>query len=80
MMLNSVNTEEQISQYENERIAERHGDRLEALMNLAFLMRNDIERPENLRSYLQLMDGVLKKMTEDFPYEGMSKRPNRPNA
>jgi hypothetical protein len=49
-------------------------------MNLAFLMRNDIERPENLRSYLQLMDGVLKKMTEDFPYEGMSKRPNRPNA
>ena len=80
MMLNSVNTEEQISQYENERIAERHGDRLEALMNLAFLMRNDIERPENLRSYLQLMDGVLQKMTEDFPYEGMSKRPNRPNA
>ena len=34
-------------------------ERLEALQNLAFLMRIDVTKPENLTLYLQYMDRIL---------------------
>jgi hypothetical protein len=42
-----------------------YADRLEALLNLAFLMRNDIDRKEKLRQYLQYMDVILERMAKD---------------
>ena len=47
------------------RRADVYADRLEALMNLAFLMRTDIDRKENLREYLQYMDVILERMARD---------------
>jgi hypothetical protein len=45
--------------------ADVHADRLEALLNLAFLMRADIDRKDNLREYLRYMDVILEGMTKD---------------
>jgi hypothetical protein len=42
-----------------------YADRLEALLNLAFLMRNDIDRKEKLRQYLRYMDVILERMAKD---------------
>ena len=47
------------------RRANVHADRLEALLNLAFLMRVDIDRKENLREYLRYMDVILEAMARD---------------
>jgi hypothetical protein len=47
------------------RLADIHADRLEALLNLAFLMRADIDRKENLREYLRHMDVILEGMAKD---------------
>jgi hypothetical protein len=47
------------------RRADLHADRLEALLNLAFLMRADIDRKDNLREYLRYMDVILEGMTKD---------------
>ena len=44
---------------------EAAADRMEALRNLAFLMREDMQSQENLRMYLQLMDRVLDGMMDD---------------
>jgi hypothetical protein len=38
---------------------------VEALLNLAFLMRADIDRKENLREYLRYMDVILEGMAKD---------------
>ena len=40
-------------------------DRLDALKNLAFLMRVDIDQRESLTEYLQYMDLVLERMQEE---------------
>lgn len=40
-------------------------ERLDALKNLAFLMRMDIDRRESLKEYLQCMDMVLERMREE---------------
>ena len=40
-------------------------DRLDALKNLAFLMRMDIDERESLTRYLQYMDLVLERMQEE---------------
>jgi hypothetical protein len=40
-------------------------DRLDALKNLAFLMRIDIDERESLTEYLQYMDLVLERMQEE---------------
>jgi len=40
-------------------------DRLEALVNLAFLLRNDIGSREKTEIYLDIMDRVLASMTSD---------------
>jgi hypothetical protein len=45
--------------------ADVHADRLEALLNLTFLMRADIDRKENLREYLRYMDVILEGMAKD---------------
>jgi hypothetical protein len=47
------------------RRADLHADRVEALLNLAFLMRADIDRKDNLREYLRYMDVILEGMTKD---------------
>ena len=47
------------------RLADVQADRLEALLNLAFLMRVDIDRKENLREYLRYMDVILEAMARD---------------
>ena len=47
------------------RLADVHADRLEALLNLAFLMRVDIDRKDNLREYLGYMDTILERMARD---------------
>ena len=41
-------------------------DRLEALRNLTYLMRVDMDDRENLRMYLSLMDRVLDGMMDDY--------------
>jgi hypothetical protein len=50
---------------DREWLADMYADRLEALLNLAFLMRNDIDRKEKLRQYLQYMDVILERMAKD---------------
>lgn len=47
------------------RLADAYVDRLEALTNLAFLMRADIDRQERLREYLRYMDMVIEGMKMD---------------
>jgi len=47
------------------RSADLYADRLDALRNLTFLMRVDIDRREQLKGYLQYMDTILKGMTEE---------------
>ena len=51
---------ENISRAERLRTLDVHMDRLEALQNLAFLMRIDVTKPENLTLYLQYMDRILE--------------------
>jgi hypothetical protein len=46
-------------------LSDARADRLDALRNLAFLMRVDIDQQENLREYLQYMDLILARMKED---------------
>ena len=48
-----------------ERKWDLRADRLEALVNLAFLLRNDIESHEKTKVYLDIMDRVLASMTSD---------------
>ena len=56
---------ENISRAERLRTLDVHMDRLEALQNLAFLMRIDVTKPENLTLYLQYMDRILDGMIDD---------------
>ena len=51
--------------WEQRRLADVRVDRLEALTNLAFLMRIDIDRQENLEEYLRYMDIILEGMKND---------------
>ncbi len=53
------------SSWARSRLADAYGDRLEALTNLAFLMREDIDRQERLREYLRYMDMVIESMRMD---------------
>lgn len=57
--------EKRMSGGSGDKMDELHADRLEALCNLAFLMRSDIASRERLEMYLQMMDGVLAGMTAD---------------
>ncbi len=56
---------ENISRAERLRTLDVHMERLEALQNLAFLMRIDVTKPENLTLYLQYMDRILDGMIDD---------------
>ena len=62
-MVDTVETHQR--RFDRERLADIYTDRLEALLNLAFLMRNDIDRQEKLRQYLQCMDVILERMAKD---------------
>jgi hypothetical protein len=62
-MVDTVETHQR--RFDRERLADIYADRLEALLNLAFLMRNDIDRQEKLRQYLQCMDVILERMAKD---------------
>jgi hypothetical protein len=57
-------------EFERRSQADIHADRLEALLNLAFLMRVDIDRRENLREYLKYVDIILEGMTNDEVMRG----------
>ena len=48
-----------------ERMWDLRADRLEALVNLAFLLRYDIANREKTEIYLDMMDRVLSSMTTD---------------
>jgi hypothetical protein len=50
---------------EQRRVVDVYADRLEALTNLAFLMRVDIDHQEKLEEYLRYMDTVLDGMKDD---------------
>ena len=47
------------------RVSDLRLERLDALKNLAFLMRVDIDERESLTEYLQYMDLVLERMQEE---------------
>jgi uncharacterized protein YeeX (DUF496 family) len=49
----------------DERIRDLRADRLEALVNLAFLLRNDMNSHDKTEVYLDMMDRVLAGMTSD---------------
>ena len=46
-------------------ISDPRVDQLDALKNLVFLMRVDIERRENLTEYLRYMDLILERMRRE---------------
>jgi hypothetical protein len=44
---------------------QRLSDRLEALRNLSFLIRSEIDHPKRVSDYLVLLESVLLKMREE---------------